>query len=232
MNTIKNCSNCGRKNHCTTSLSGYGCVNHTRNTEKPWVYVASKLRGDIEANLAKAIHYTEIAIKSGVLPITPHVYFSTFLDDRIPENRRTGMEVGKEMLLKCEAVWVFGEISEGVQGEIDLALANGIPVYFINEEIQLPSNPVLSGIIGEVRYTSTCKAKNEEVYLIKDAAHEVTVAYGTKYYQVESSTRFSLKQLSSQELRFMEACLKRINCEIYEKLVHCSQLSQVIEEAI
>jgi hypothetical protein len=137
MKKIKNCSNCEARKTCA-NVSKTNCKEHVSSKEKPMIYIASALRGDIEGNLKKASEYTKLAIDSGVLPYTPHLFWSSFMDDRVPELRELGMAVGKEVLLKCEAVWVFGKITAGVMSEIMLAKENGIPVYFcaMSEEKQ------------------------------------------------------------------------------------------------
>ncbi len=94
------------------------------------VYICSPCRGDYEKNITKAQEYCREAVDMGVLPIAPHVYFTQFLDDTIPEERRTGMEAGKELLKYCHEVWVYGiaNPSEGMAAEIELAKTLGIPV--------------------------------------------------------------------------------------------------------
>lgn len=94
------------------------------------VYICSPCRGDYERNITKAQEYCREAVDMGVLPIAPHVYFTQFLDDTIPEERKTGLEAGKELLKYCSEVWVYGiaNPSEGMAAEIELAKTLGIPV--------------------------------------------------------------------------------------------------------
>jgi len=97
---------------------------------KKLVYICSPLRGDIERNIIKAQSYCREAVELGVIPIAPHVYFTQFLNDLIPEERKIGMELGIELLKKCDEVWVYGiqNQSEGMKAEIELAKELGIPV--------------------------------------------------------------------------------------------------------
>jgi len=138
---IKNCSNC--RVACAINVpicnadGRYVCDEHELTDIKPIVYIASALRGDIKNNLIKAGIYTRLAINSQVLPITPHLNWAAIFNDLIIEERILGMSTGAEFLLKCAAIWVFGFISDGVQGEIDLALQHGIPVYLIDHEALL-----------------------------------------------------------------------------------------------
>lgn len=97
---------------------------------KRLIYICSPLRGDIERNIRKAQTYCREAVEFGVIPLAPHIYFTQFLDDRIPHERKIGMELGNEILKKCKEVWVYGiqNPSEGMKAEIELAKKFGIPV--------------------------------------------------------------------------------------------------------
>lgn len=92
------------------------------------VYICSPLRGDIEQNVEAAKRYCREAVMKGVLPIAPHVYFTQFLDDTVPEERAAGMTMGLEMLRHCDEMWVYGEPTEGMQAEIAEAGRLGMPV--------------------------------------------------------------------------------------------------------
>lgn len=94
------------------------------------VYIASPLRGDYSKNIKKATEYCEKACSMGVLAFAPHLYFTQFYNDTIPEQREKGLEMGLAMLEKCEELWVMGiHISQGMKGEIAHATRLGIPIY-------------------------------------------------------------------------------------------------------
>jgi hypothetical protein len=95
------------------------------------VYICSPLRGDVEANIEKAKGYCREAAERGEMPLAPHVYFTQFLDDDIPQERETGLEMGLELLALCDEVHVYGEtVSEGMAREIALAGELGLPVIY------------------------------------------------------------------------------------------------------
>lgn len=116
---------------------GKHCASHMQMKHRPtdgrMVYIASPLRGDIENNLRKASAYCRAAMEAGAVPIAPHLYFASYLDDTKPSERRTGMEMGLHMLRRCDELWVFGAPSEGMQREIEFANAIEIPVLYIPE---------------------------------------------------------------------------------------------------
>lgn len=98
------------------------------------VYVASPLRGDYDRNMELARQYCKHVIDNGFIPYAPHLLFTQFMDDTIPEERATGMAMGIEMLKRCDELWVFGEtISEGMAAEIELAKELDIPIHYIKE---------------------------------------------------------------------------------------------------
>jgi len=99
---------------------------------KKLIYVCSPLKGDIENNVKKAIQHCRFVFLQGHIPYAPHVIFTQFLDDTIESERDVAIEMGNIMLLKCDELWVFGDIiSNGMKSEIELAKKNRIEVKFI-----------------------------------------------------------------------------------------------------
>lgn len=94
------------------------------------IYICSPCRGDYDANIENAITYCRQAFRLGFMPIAPHIYFTRFLSDDIPEEREAALKAGSRLLLECSEVWVFGldNPSEGMKAEIALAIRSGIPV--------------------------------------------------------------------------------------------------------
>ena len=85
-------------------------------------------------NIRRAKFACELLTKLGYLPIAPHLYFPQFLDGNNPEERETGMMLGRELLCGCDELWVFGQhISEGMEAEIKQAKASDIPVRYCDE---------------------------------------------------------------------------------------------------
>jgi len=92
------------------------------------IYVCSPLRGNIENNVAKAKDYCKYVIEQGHIPIAPHVMYYGVLDDNIPQERMTGINIGNTLLMKCDELWYFGDTtSEGMKAEIHIATLLKIP---------------------------------------------------------------------------------------------------------
>lgn len=98
------------------------------------VYICSPLKGDIKGNIEKAISYCAYAANIGVLPLAPHTIFTQYLDDTVPAQRGRGLEMGIELLKRCDELWVCGDtLSKGMENEIAFARQHGIKARYIPE---------------------------------------------------------------------------------------------------
>jgi Txe/YoeB family toxin of Txe-Axe toxin-antitoxin module len=98
------------------------------------VYVCSPVRGDVDENLKKANRYCEYVSGCGHIPIAPHLAWQGFLPEN-PENREKALMMGLKLIEYCSEVWVCGdEISQGMQGEIDVAEKIKKPVMYVLQE--------------------------------------------------------------------------------------------------
>ncbi len=99
------------------------------------VYISSPLRGDVERNIQKAKDYCAYAASCGVIPLAPHTIFTQYLDDAVPEQREQGLEMGRDLLWRCNELWIMGDrISSGMQEEIECAKKALIPILYVSEE--------------------------------------------------------------------------------------------------
>lgn len=107
------------------------------------VYIASPLRGDYNTNIKNAVEYCRLAGERGVLPLAPHIIFSQWCNDTVPQQREQGLLLGLALLGKSDELWIMGEkISEGMRGEISFAMEHGIPTYHITNPLEPGSYPV------------------------------------------------------------------------------------------
>lgn len=105
--------------------------------KRPFIYVCSPLKGDIERNIRKATGYSRFVFTQGGIPLAPHAIFTQFLDDNVPEERNAGIEMGIQLLVKCDELWAFGErISEGMEAEIAAAKTMGLTVRRFNDRCE------------------------------------------------------------------------------------------------
>lgn len=103
------------------------------------VYICSPCRGDYESNIQRAKEYSRAAAMRGCIPITPHIYLTQFMDDTVPAERELALSFGRELVLMCSEVWVFGmdHPSAGMAAEIAVANDAGIRVVNGFEAISL-----------------------------------------------------------------------------------------------
>lgn len=99
------------------------------------VYISSPLRGDVERNIQRARDYCAYAASCGVIPLAPHTIFTQYLDDEQPEQREQGLAMGRDLMWRCDDLWVVGStISSGMREEIELAKKLYMPIFYVPEE--------------------------------------------------------------------------------------------------
>ena len=100
--------------------------------KKKLVYICSPCRGDYENIIQNARIYCAWAMLNfpDVVPIAPHIYFTQFLNDKLPDERTLGMDAGMALLDMCDELWVYGvdSPSAGMRAEIERARQRGITV--------------------------------------------------------------------------------------------------------
>lgn len=101
------------------------------------VYICSPLRGDIERNISSANRYCWFAATQSAVPIAPHIMFTGFLDDTILDERQMGMRLGRELLSRCDELWVFGDrLSAGMEDELKAAQQMKLPIRYFNDKCE------------------------------------------------------------------------------------------------
>lgn len=104
---------------------------------RPIVYICSPYSGDTEKNIENARKYSRFAVDCHYLPITPHIYFTQFMNDNIPEERETAIIMNLVLMSKCEQLWVFGDnLSTGMKAEIDRAKRKHMKIRYFTEEME------------------------------------------------------------------------------------------------
>lgn len=104
---------------------------------RPIVYICSPHSGDTERNVENAKRYSRFAVDRHYLPITPHIYFTQFLDDNIPEERDTAIFMNLVLMSKCVELWVFGDtVSSGMKAEIERAKRKNMKIRYFTEDLE------------------------------------------------------------------------------------------------
>ncbi len=104
---------------------------------RPIVYICSPYAGDIERNTENARRYSRFAVDQHCLPITPHIYFTQFMNDAVPEEKDIAIFMNWVLMSKCAELWVFGEVvSKGMKAEIDRAKRKHMKIRYFTEEME------------------------------------------------------------------------------------------------
>lgn len=99
------------------------------------VYVVSPYSGAVKQNVEFARKCCRKLSDEGCIPFAPHLLFTQFLDDDIPQERERGIQFGLELMKLCDEVVVCGDyISRGMGAEIACAKDLGIPVRHLTRE--------------------------------------------------------------------------------------------------
>jgi len=100
-------------------------------TKNPIVFVAFSKR-----NFFWRDHIVKYVLESGKVPVCAFVMFDYFLADTLP--RDVLIDANNDLIRRSDELWVFGEVSNGVKMEIDLAKSLQKPVRFfaINPNVQ------------------------------------------------------------------------------------------------
>nr|WP_326183644.1 DUF4406 domain-containing protein [uncultured Oscillibacter sp.] len=100
------------------------------------IYVASPYAGDVKRNLEYAKAACRIVMDSGRAFFAPHLLYPGLLDDRIPQERQLGMDMGHTVLARYDELWVFGStVSPGMRTEMEEAERLGIPIRKMELEV-------------------------------------------------------------------------------------------------
>lgn len=98
----------------------------------PLVYVAAPYRANTEYQLERNIRVAEIAAleiwKRGAAVMCPHKNTAHF-GGALGLGDETWLKGDLAMIKRCDALFVTGDISEGVRQEIEFAKNNDIPVF-------------------------------------------------------------------------------------------------------
>lgn len=108
----------------------------SENDKEKCCCICSPYRGNVFKRIRNrryARYLTKKAIRMGYAPITPHLYIAQVLNDKIPEERKQGLEVGLKLLRPCKYILIgkkYG-ISEGMKAEIEEAAATGKKIIML-----------------------------------------------------------------------------------------------------
>jgi len=93
--------------------------------EKPLIYTAQSCR-----NFHLKMLICKFVFEQGGVPVNPFNVFAYYLDEMVDRNLvRNGNNV---LMKRCDEIWVFGEVSDGVLAEIQIFKNLNRPIRFFN----------------------------------------------------------------------------------------------------
>ena len=120
--------------------TAYEALTAVAKSEKPYlplVYIASAFAGDTERNTERSQGYCRFAVSKGCIPLAPHLHYPQFMDDDDKEQRELALFFALVLLGKCDELWVFGKLSDGMAREIAKAKKRGIPIKYYNHKCEV-----------------------------------------------------------------------------------------------
>ena len=131
---------------CIERFNSEGYVDHTaqlalamveaeeRKNAWPVVYVCSAYRGNERVNVLRARNYCRFVVSKKRVPIAPHLLFPQFVTEAT--ERGLAMKMDCLLLRRCDEAWVFGEITDGMAIEIEMAADEGKRVRYFTRDLK------------------------------------------------------------------------------------------------
>ena len=90
--------------------------------KRPLAYITAAWTGDREADTQQAARYCRAVYEAGFSPVCPLLYLHLFLNDDIPEEHKSGIDISRDMLRRAHVLVVCGNgMTEDVKNDIAVA---------------------------------------------------------------------------------------------------------------
>ena len=90
--------------------------------KKPLAYVTAAWGDNEYENIELAAKYCRAVYEAGFSPICPLLFMPLFLNDEVPEEHKSGVDMGRDLLRRSHVLVVCGEyIDEDVKNDIATA---------------------------------------------------------------------------------------------------------------
>jgi len=90
--------------------------------KRPLAYITAAWSGDVFENTESAAKYCRAVYEAGFSPICPILYMPLFLNDAIPEEHKSGVDMGRDLLRRSHVLVVCGyRMDEPVKSDIATA---------------------------------------------------------------------------------------------------------------
>jgi len=90
-------------------------------------YITAAWSGDEYEDTERAAEYCRAVYEAGFSPVCPLLYLPLFLNDAIPEEHKSGIDMGRDLLRRSHVLVVCGgDVNEDVKNDIATAARLGI----------------------------------------------------------------------------------------------------------
>ena len=78
--------------------------------KRPLAYLTAAWSGEPDVDMELAAHYCRLTYEAGFSPICPLLYLPLFLNDSVPEEHKTGIDMRRDMLRRSHTLIVCGSV--------------------------------------------------------------------------------------------------------------------------
>ncbi len=90
--------------------------------KRPLAYITAAWSGDQNADAKQAARYCRAAYEAGFSPVCPLLYLLLILNDAIPEEHKSGIDIGRDLLRRSHVLVVCGDgVNEDIKNDIATA---------------------------------------------------------------------------------------------------------------
>ena len=95
--------------------------------KRPLAYITAAWSGEHEKDGQRAADYCRAVYEAGFSPLCPVLYLPLILNDAIPEEHKSGIDMGRDLLRRSHVLVVCGSIStESMKNDVAVAQRLGI----------------------------------------------------------------------------------------------------------
>lgn len=90
--------------------------------KRPLAYITAAWCGDYDTDTKQAAQYCRAVYEAGFSPVCPLLYLPLFLNTAIPEEHKSGIDMGRDLLRRSHVLVVCGnEVDEDMKNDIAIA---------------------------------------------------------------------------------------------------------------
>ena len=95
--------------------------------KRPLAYITAAWCGEDYKNTEQAARYCRAVYEAGFSPICPTLYLPLFLNDAVPEEHKSGIDMSRDLLRRSHVLVVCGQtVTEAMKNDIAVAQRLGI----------------------------------------------------------------------------------------------------------